>query len=286
MAGLVLATAACGSERPAPGEGLPTGGGGSSPTNDFIARAGVVSMALRRAGALTAYRDGLVLLGEPTRWGGFTDENAKEAAAAGRALLALPDLPAPKPVTLTFTDGTERRLALIPARRAAGLAITDPCGPTQRCALSLDAATLVDTPVQTNHGSAKLPFWRFTGGGMTEPLLVLALDRSELLSWQIPELPAWTPEGIAAPISLDSVDGTTLHYNLGLGACDTEAAGLIHEEDDVVILGGTFTPPASGTVCTAQLVSVPVTAQLTAPLGNRPLVDVATGAIVTTLPTG
>ena len=283
LAGLTLATSACGSQSAGGGSANPTGEGtGSGMPADFTARAGAVAAALRSNGALSAYQNGVVLLGDAVRWGGFKDDKAKEAAGAGRAALALPTVPTPGPRKVTFADGTSRSMRITSAESAAGLAITMPCGPAERCPLSLDGAKLVTADVLTNHGVAKAPFWEFTGGGMSEPLRVLALDAAELVTWTTPELPAWQPDGITGAMALKTVDGAALTYEIGLGACDTDPAPLVMEAQDVVIVGGSFTPPKPGTACTANLISEPVSTTLSAPLGSRPLVDVATGGVVTT----
>ena len=285
LAGVTLAASACGSAASPPlTSSSSTAAASGSITADFADRAEQIAAGLRAEGALTAYRKELVVSGERVRWGGFSDERAKEAAAAGRAVLALPDLPAPGPATISFGPHGSRTVALIPAATAAALAITQPCGPTERCALSLDAAKLVQVMVETNQGRVEVPFWEFTGGGLSEPLRVLAIDSADATGWQPPTLPPLPSDrlgdrlvGVFGPAA---IEGTSIRYAVGTGACDTEPRGLVHETEDVVILGGSVTPPAATQMYTAQLIATPVSVTLAAHLGARPLVDAATGELI------
>ncbi|TDC29833.1 hypothetical protein E1166_29610, partial [Micromonospora sp. KC213] len=85
-----------------------------------------------------------------------------------------------------------------------------------------------------------------------------------------------------APAQLRDVDGATITYLLGVGACDTGITPLVQEHDDVVVIGGGVV--RSTGVCTEQLVLEPVTVTLAAPLGTRPVLDVLTGRVLTEQP--
>ena len=79
---------------------------------------------------------------------------------------------------------------------------------------------------------------------------------------------------------LIGVSGNEIRYQLWIGACETEPRPLVHEEADIIVLGGVVTPPPPNYSCTSNLVSVNVSATTATPVGDRPLVD-ATGQAVT-----
>ena len=83
-------------------------------------------------------------------------------------------------------------------------------------------------------------------------------------------------------MELQAIVGTRITIGLGSGACDADHKGLVREESDVVIVGGSARTTSE--VCTANLVITPVRIDLAAPLGNRPLVDAASARLV--LPRG
>ncbi|HRC42194.1 MAG TPA: hypothetical protein PLK69_11805, partial [Tetrasphaera sp.] len=92
LAVVALATSACGSEvsggAASPDASAPPAATQQAPAA-FTQRAAEVAAAVRASGALTAYGQGLVTLGERVQWGGFTTEAAKEGALGGRALIAI-----------------------------------------------------------------------------------------------------------------------------------------------------------------------------------------------------
>lgn len=285
LAVVALATSACGSEvsggAASPDASAPPAATQQAPAA-FTQRAAEVAAAVRASGALTAYGQGLVTLGERVQWGGFTTEAAKEGALGGRALIAIDKGVAPEPATLRFADGSTRVVRLSSAAGAAGEAIAMPCGPTERCALALDAAELVERETLTNRGTVDLPYWEFTGGGLADPLYVLAVAPQDLGGWRTPEVSSWEAPGMQSAMELQAIDGTRITIGLGSGACDADHKGLVREESDVVIVGGSARTTSE--VCTANLVITPVRIDLAAPLGNRPLVDAASGRLV--LPRG
>jgi hypothetical protein len=56
---------------------------------------------------------------------------------------------------------------------------------------------------------------------------------------------------------------------------------LVHEEADIIVVGGVVTPPAANTTCTANLVSIPFPASKATPVGDRPIVEAVSGQAVT-----
>lgn len=67
---------------------------------------------------------------------------------------------------------------------------------------------------------------------------------------------------------------------LGYGDCDTDVEAHVVEVGDVVVVGGTLTPPAPGTACTLVLRSALATLGLARPLGERVVVDVVSGSVL------
>ncbi|MCX4474182.1 hypothetical protein OOK41_28395 [Micromonospora sp. NBC_01655] len=143
--------------------------------------------------------------------------------------------------------------------------------------LTVTAVRLGTAPVHTSRGKAHVPAWVFTVAELRALVARLAVDPGAVTAVPrgvAPIRPA--PEGVVGAESLQAVDGARLTWRIGVGACDTGATPLVQERDDVVVVGGGVTP-ATG-ICTDQLLVKPVTATLKAPLGDRPVLDVATGA--------
>nr|QLJ99580.1 hypothetical protein HZU44_05525 [Micromonospora carbonacea] len=151
-------------------------------------------------------------------------------------------------------------------------------GPSSACVpLTVTAVTLGTAPVRTSRGEARVPAWLFTVGELTAKVARLAVapgTPATLPEGVAPTRPA--PDGVVGAQDLRAVDGAKLTWRVGVGACDTGITPLVQERDDVVVVGGGVTP-ATG-MCTDQLKLEPVTATLRAPLGNRPVLDVVTGA--------
>ncbi|HEX5541317.1 MAG TPA: hypothetical protein VFX60_07095, partial [Micromonospora sp.] len=94
----------------------------------------------------------------------------------------------------------------------------------------------------------------------------------------VPEAPPpaeGLPEGLVSVQDLTGVDGATLSYRLGVGACDFDITPLVYESEDVVVLAGAVT--RSDGICTEQLIMEPVTIGLHSPLGARTVLDAASG---------
>jgi hypothetical protein len=91
------------------------------------------------------------------------------------------------------------------------------------------------------------------------------------------------PSGPGSLVATEQVTGSSaqqLDFTLGVGACDRNPVGKVSESPDVVVIGGTVDHPSSG-VCTDQLKLQPVSVKLSAPLGDRVLLDALTGRSLT-----
>src|SRR6266498_3144751 len=82
--------------------------------------------------------------------------------------------------------------------------------------------------------------------------------------------------GLASAQRLTAVEGARLWYTIGIGACDTNPAGIAYETDDVVVIGGTV-DPSTGGPCIDLLKLQPVSVTLTTPLGARVVLDALSG---------
>ncbi|WP_432957007.1 hypothetical protein [Micromonospora haikouensis] len=148
--------------------------------------------------------------------------------------------------------------------------------PSSACVpLTVTAVTLGTAPVRTSRGEAQVPAWLFTVDELTTKVARLAVaDPAAPPEGSAPTGRA--PDGVVSAQDLRSVDGAKLTWRVGVGACDTGITPLVQERDDVVVVGGGV---VRGTgMCVDLLKLEPVTATLKAPLGNRPVLDVVTGA--------
>ena len=223
-------------------------------------------------------------LGELTQVSGFDDSDLKDAYAQGRIGLqgTLDDVKTSGVVT--FPDGTTMPVALVGAHTAyTGLALPQgrPCASNERCAgLVVTGATLGTTTLLTSRGQATVPAWRFSVAGLTQPIVRVAIDPALMATPPAPTIDS-RPTNLGVEVAqLIGVSGNEIRYQLWIGACETEPRPLVHEEADIIVLGGVVTPPPPNYSCTSNLVSVNVSATTATPVGDRPLVD-ATGQAVT-----
>ncbi|MDV3220161.1 hypothetical protein [Intrasporangium sp.] len=251
----------------------------------FVDRAKAVASAVRGAGLPTG-SDGLVLLHGWTADLAFDTDAQKVAWAAGRVTLA-PSVPADQVgvSTMTLPDGSERPVDVIGPQEALARALEDSTGtcagvPEADCGITLSGASLTTARVATNEGEVTVPAWSLTGDGLSRPIVVVAtgpgplqlLDRDA----SPPGLPPAGP-GLNSADTLDAVSGRAITVQIGHSACDRDLQGHVVEFADLVVVGGTHTPPEPGTMCTAQYLSAPTVLQLEKPLGDRIVVDVLSG---------
>ncbi|MGS2618935.1 hypothetical protein ACVCAH_31065 [Micromonospora sp. LZ34] len=242
-----------------------------------------------------------VLLGDP----GFTPET--EAAFRAGWYREQIELPTARPAdgTIRFPDGTltvplvtaaeaYRQLdqgdpppcpgrPTEPDRPKSGPTIEPgPDGPvssspqTACVPLTVTEVRLGTAAVRTSRGEAQVPAWLFTVAELGAPVARVAVAPGATAAVPEPTAPGRpAPDGVVGAQDLEAVDGATVTYRLGVGACDSGITPLVQEHDDVVVVGGGVVR-ATG-VCTAILKLQPVTVTLAAPLGARPVLDVLTG---------
>ncbi|MBL0002878.1 MAG: hypothetical protein IPP00_02400 [Actinomycetales bacterium] len=186
-------------------------------------------------------------LGELTQVSGFDDSDLKDAFAQGRIGLqgTLDDTKTSGVVT--FPDGTTMPVALVGAHTAyTGLAVPQgrPCASNERCAgLVVTGATLGTTTLLTNRGQATVPAWRFSVAGLTQPIVRVAIDPASMATPPAPSFDS-RPTNLGVEVAqLIGVSGNEIRYQLWIGACETEPRPLVHEEADIIVLGGVVTPP-------------------------------------------
>lgn len=286
-----------------------TGGGApADPRPAFDARARLVANAWSAAVAAPAWRDGLVPLADLTIVTG-ADLTAEQeyALGAGRFAAAL-DLPgdAPPDGTVRAPGGGARRVPLISARTAftdmrrddaacpPGTGPVSPPAPqgtgpdgsvgapaVHDCTvLTITAATLGSTPLRTNRGTVTVPAWIFTVPRLPGPVARVAVAPGTLA--RAPEVPVPAADTAASFVGahrLNAADGERLTFTIGTGACQEGAAGLVHETDDVVVIGGDPGRATAGP-CIGSLAYRTVTVTVTRPLGGRPVVDAVTGRLL------
>lgn len=276
----------------------------ADPRSAFDARAELVAATWARAVTTPAWRDALIPLENLTVApnAGLT-ESQQYALGMGRFTLsgALPGGTPPdavlagRPVSLVGARSAYAAMARsdtacppgaeTPAAPPPEPAGTGPDGSSGAPAvhdctvLTVTGATLGTTALRTNRGAITVPAWLFTVAGLSEPVARVAVEPGELAS--PPDVPV-PPAGTATPYTgahrLTAIDGAELSFIIGIGACQTGAAGLVHETDDVVVIGGD-PGRATAEVCPGSLLHQPVTATLRRPPAGRPVVDVLTGRL-------
>jgi hypothetical protein len=263
--------------------------GAGSDVSGFDKRAAAVAAAWRSSGAIEAWRTGLVPLGEFSQVLGFDDRSdLKDAFAAGRIGVdgTLPDTTSMGEVR--FPDGSTKPVGVVGARTAYTaftVAGERPCPTDARCSgVVITGATLGTTTLLTSRGEATVPAWRFSVAGLTQPIIRVAIDPAAMTVPPAPTLDAGdgrprTDLGVEVGALL-GVSGNEIRYQLLVGACDSEPRRLLHEEADIIVVGGAVSPSPPNQACTANLIAVPVSLITAKPVGDRPIVEAIFGRAV------
>ena len=150
-----------------------------------------------------------------------------------------------------------------------------------RCGwLTITGATLTTAEVDTARGNATVPVWAFAVQGLAEPLLRVAVEpAAEVSDFEpgLPPLPTTGRIGVASGQDVVGSDGSRLTVRVGIGSCDSEPVPHVAETDEVVVVGATIALPTGDMACDAMLNLREVTVQLVAPVGDRPVLDLASG---------
>jgi hypothetical protein len=304
---VLLAVTACADPRRA---GPASPGGSTDAAGDFDARARRIAQVWRDAvGKQDAWRTGFVPLQDLTVAPPDVtfDDGTKQAFSAGWYTLdvGMPREAAGRTGTITYPDGSTATVPLVPLVQAYGQldqgdpmcvdpeippppdapaggpdsAVSDT--PSRSCtALTVTRITLGSVALRTSRGVARVPAWLFRIRELDAVVARVAVAESAIVT--VPQIsPEGLPpvQGLVAAQDIGAVNGATLPYQLGVGACDENITPVWYEAPDVVVVAGTVvTRPG---VCTDQLLLHPVTATLDADLGARPVLDGVNGQVLT-----
>ncbi|MFC0007414.1 hypothetical protein [Micromonospora siamensis] len=150
--------------------------------------------------------------------------------------------------------------------------------PSTACVpLTVTGVRLGIASVRTSRGVAEVPAWLFTVEELAVPVARVAVAPDAVTAPPEGSGPGTAaPPDVVAGVSLRAVTDGRIDYRVGVGACDSDITPLVVERDDVVVVGAAVVRPTGP--CTMQLKLEPVSVSLTAPLGDRPVLDVVTGA--------
>jgi hypothetical protein len=250
--------------------------------------------AWARSPLARAWRTGLVVLtadelsSGPS--GGFPSSAAKLAFINGDLVFTGPpptDAPAG---VVTWPDGSRLKVPVLSeARVFSELTGSRQCPGCATTPLAVTAARPTTLDVLTSRGTASVPAWAFTLKGVSTPVIQAALAPGSYITPYTYGSSAekLAPLGTAfvggGPVR-PSADGRTLTVGLGGSPCDTAWGGLVAEVGGVVVVGGWMHDPNPAQPCAAMLVQRLAAVRLAAPLGDRVVLDAATGLPVTEEP--
>lgn len=272
----LVAVAGCGRlDNPGAPSGSGPSGGSSS---EFDKRAAQVAQLWHGLGDGFVPVQGLNI--EPRD--GFSEGDAKLAFSNGWFTSAVPLEENRGMGDIEYPDGSRATVDLVSAAEAFK-AMDQGDGPG---ALRITAARLGTVPLRTSRGVATVPAWLFTADGANGPIGRVAVAPGAITPTPTRSVPAWDRRApLVSAQDLLSVNGSTVEFRLGIGACDTEPTGLVWEDAEVIVIGGSIAPPPADQVCTTQLVLHPVKVRTAGPAGNRLIIDALTGAPVLLTPT-
>jgi hypothetical protein len=219
----------------------------------------------------------LILLGNQVDVpsGGFPDDSTKIAFGDG-------DINTPE----TFPSGPERAggFPLISAKQAFGLfKSTAGKGPPATVELNVTSVRLGTAVFETDRGYRQLPAWLFALGGVENPAAVLAVAQAAI--YAPPDLPANGPSStLGARLSSD---GRTLTVTFGgapwgTGPCDLEYSLVtaVSKTGVALELNAHQAHKDPNANCGEPATASHIATTLSAPLGNRVVIDADNGASV------
>lgn len=261
----------------------------------FDALAGQEAAAWARSPLAKSWRTGLVVLSvgglSAGPSGGFPSDAAKLAFIDGDLVFtAQPPSGAPAGV-VTWSDGSTMKVrALSEARVFAGLTSSRRCPGCATTPLDVTAARPATLTVSTSRGPASVPAWAFTLAGVPAPVIQAALPPGSYVTLGTgggaprENLRSLGAAFVGGGVVWPSADGRTLTVGLGGGPCDASWGGLVSAAGGVVVVGGWMYDPQPDRACASMLVLRKVTVHLAAPLGDRVVLDAATGEPATREP--
>jgi hypothetical protein len=262
----------------------------------FDALARQEASAWARSPLAKVWRTGLVVLqaddlsSGPS--GGFPSGAAKLAFINGDLVFTGPPPSAAPAGVVTWPDGSTMKVPVLSEAQVFGdLTGSRQCPGCATTPLAVTAARPTTLDVATSRGRASVPAWAFILKGVSAPVIQAALPPGSYVTPNTYGTPTENvrPLGTAfvggEPV-WPSADGQTLTVGLPGSPCDTTWGGLDAEVGGVVVVGGwmqdqDLNPDQS---CAAVLELRKVTVRLAAPLGDRIILNAATGQPVTPEP--
>lgn len=135
----------------------------------------------------------------------------------------------------------------------------------------------------TDRGLAEVPVWEFTTE-LAEPIRVLAVEFDYAPTSDEMPSPMLNDHDLPSEIDgaeyLEFVDEHSLTHTIGVGGCDVDARPLVYESEDVVVVAGATRKESETGHCFDSYGFAPVTAEVSAPIGERLIVGVHRGGLL------
>jgi len=249
--------------------------------------------AVAAAGGQSAFIPVGELTGQVGDWEEAVGDNDKRALMAGLVEAAV-NLPAETPPDgeLRRQNGSTKTVRLISAQKALSDLKADAAGSScPECVpLQITAVRLTSGPVDTSRGPAMAPVWEFTVRGTAVRVTRVAIaDRVSVVP------PPWDPNNAPVGISIDSATGTVGGQHLTVGftgapgagdqGCGADYTAEAVESPTAVVVIVTEHRHSSffGESCTAVGAFRTAEVALSAPLGDRTVLEVQQGRAVAVL---
>ena len=224
---------------------------------------------------------------------GFPSDEVKEAFGNGNLLFTGPPPSGAPPAVVTWTDGAASMKVPVLSEAQTFSALKNNtyvgrCPSSVTTPLAVTAAQPDTMYLLTSRGGAVVPAWAFTIQGLGSQVIQAALPPGSYVTENSVRMPAENlgPLGKAfvgaAQAHVVSTDGRTLEMRLASNPCSPPATwgGLVAEVGDVVVVGGWIHDPhpLPAAACVAGGLGQDVTVRLATPLGDRVILDAATGS--------
>jgi hypothetical protein len=228
------------------------------------------------------------LVQEEGAWEEEVGENNKIAVSTGHLMAVgpLPEAPGPGRVANGSGGGVSTTVISADDALAAMTARRSDCGGCTD--LRVTGATLTTMTLRNSAGEVTVPAWRFSLEGTAVTLLRVAVPASGLVRVSPPSTQpdpgdgSWTDSFSLLP------DGRTLRLHFvgspdGPGPCGADYRGEQYASSTAVVVAVVEVPredTGQDVACTAIGMARTVDVVLTAPLGDRPVLNLAGGGIV------
>lgn len=226
---------------------------------------------------------------------GFSSGEAKLAFGNGNLVYTGPPPSGAPAGVVTWPGGSTTKVPVLSEAQVFSALKNNTVGRCPGCKttpVAVTGAQPATMAVPTSRGKASVPAWAFTVNGVLGPVVRAAIPPGSYVLEDSVRQPTQNlgPLGKAfvgiTAATLSGHDGRTLKMTLASGPCGPAATwgGLVAEVGDVVVVGGWMHDPHPGVACAAVLIETQVTVRLAAPLGDRVILDAATGLPVAPFP--